>query len=98
MNNEELVRKVLAKLCQDNFNTDYKILLSQMGEVNDNFEAGLRYFVAKLYSKKRYSVSGKGGECLGAIYSFFSYNEPLDTDNLQSYLSENNEEGKNDRH
>ena len=88
MNNEELIRSVLAKLCQDNFKIDYKILSQQMGETNDSFGDGLRNFVAKLYSKKRYSI--KGSECLGAIYSFFAYDKPLDTDNLQSYLNNNN--------
>jgi hypothetical protein len=56
-----------------------------MGEKNDSFGDGLRNFVAKLYSTKRYSL--KGSEFLGAIYRFFAYDEPLDTENLQSYLT-----------
>ena len=88
MNNEELIRNVLTKLCQDNFKTDYKILSKQMGEKNDSFGDGLRNFVAKLYSAKRYSL--KGSEFLGAIYSFFAYDKPLDTEKLQRYLSDNN--------
>lgn len=90
MNNEELIRSVLTKLCQDNFKIDYKILSRQMGEINDSFGDGLRNFVAKLYSAKRYSL--KGSEFLGVIYSFFVYNKPLDTDKLQMYLNDKNEE------
>jgi hypothetical protein len=85
MTTEELIRAVLDKICQDNFRTGYLQLLRQMGESNDDFDNGLRFFVAKLISKYRFRL-GQASVILSLIHNFYAYGHRLDSEKLQSYL------------
>lgn len=87
MDTEKLIRAVLSKICQDHFKTDYQILLKQMGESDDNFDHGLRFFVSKLKLTTNYRRLGRASDCLQVIYSFYRYGHPINTVILQDYLA-----------
>lgn len=90
MNNDELlIRAVVSKICQDTYKICYLKMLKQWGEMNDNFNDGLRHFVSKLYSKYDHKMDSPQSNCLRTIYTFFTYRLPLKTNILQNYLEGN---------